>query len=61
MKRLMYEMHKRAYVSNELKNKSQGADNTDKTNIYHPTIKTNDKVTFISKGIMHLYLIITDK
>ena len=57
----MYEMHKRAYVWDELKIKARGSGNTDKINIYHPTIKTNDKITFIDKGIMHLHLIITDK
>ena len=49
----MFEMNQKIKV--------RSADITDKINIYHPTIKTNVKITFIDKGIMHLYSIITDK
>ena len=65
MKRLMYKMYKRAYVWNELKIKARraGKGNTDKINMYHPTIKTNFKITFIDKGlfIFHLSIIVMIK
>ena len=63
MKRLMYKMRKRAYVWNELKIKARRAGNTDKINMYHPTIKTNVKITFIDNGlfIFHLSVIVMIK